>query len=215
MCAALPNVARLWRCVALPQTHGIPRDHKGRYSVHGARPVTPPDSQPCCHRAIAAAVNTQNTNASYCAFKLDTRPSRPNESFVTPLFCWLSRSLTGTLFWQIGYTPFFFVVIWQLLILLMYYLLLCRHWIWNWESCYAYSSDASSVYDQKYVFIYSSFVLFNLLLLALPKLWQSSLAAWSVAVSGGLSALYSWSLILSFHSGNQCVMWQQLEHSWK
>lgn len=108
MCAALPNVARLWRCVALPQTHGIPRDHKGRYSVHGARPVTPPDSQPCCHRAIAAAVNTQNTNASYCAFKLDTRPSRPNESFVTPLFCWLSRSLTGTLFWQIGYTPFFF-----------------------------------------------------------------------------------------------------------
>lgn len=110
MCAALPNVARLWRCVALPQTHGIPRDHKGRYSVHGARPVTPPDSQPCCHRAIAAAVNTQNTNASYCAFKLDTRPSRPNESFVTPLFCWLSRSLTGTLFWQIGYTPFFLLL---------------------------------------------------------------------------------------------------------
>lgn len=209
MCAALPNVARLWRCVALPQTHGIPRDHKGRYSVHGARPVTPPDSQPCCHRAIAAAVNTQNTNASYCAFKLDTRPSRPNESFVTPLFCWLSRSLTGTLFWQIGYTPFFFCC--YLTVIDTLDVLLTALSSLNLEL-----RKLLCLFQRCFFCIWPK-ICFHLRWFSsiIPKHWQSSLAAWSVAVSGGLSALYSWSLILSFHSGNQCVMWQQLEHSWK
>lgn len=54
---------------------------------------------PMC-QAIAALLYAPNTNVLHCASKFRRSLSfRPNESFVTPLSCRLSRSLTGTLFW--------------------------------------------------------------------------------------------------------------------
>lgn len=62
--------------------------------------------------AIAFTLRIRNTNVAYCASQLRCLPSRANESFVTPLSCWLSRSLTGTLFQQIGRsTPILFLLV--------------------------------------------------------------------------------------------------------
>lgn len=63
---------------------------RGRWLLGTVHPL------PCCC--------ARNTNGFHCASNLDARPSRPNESFVTPLSFRLSRSLTGTLFWWIGYS---------------------------------------------------------------------------------------------------------------
>lgn len=108
MWSALPNVARLWRSIAVKAWNACSPERpvfrarlRGRWLLGTVHPL------PCFH--------LRNTN---CASKLRRSPSRTNESFVTPLSCWLSRSLTGTFFWRIGYSVpnEFCTVSWQILI---------------------------------------------------------------------------------------------------